>query len=284
MIKLHEVAIMRPPRTEIKNLQDSVEVSFVPMASINEENGKIESMMTRALREVSKGFTFFRENDILFAKITPCMENGKVAVARNMKNGIGFGSTEFFVIRPHDPKLVDWLYYFLRRKSFRNIAKANMGGTVGQQRVPKQFMEDVSIPFPSSTGKRERIIESIESLLRLVDEAKSMREIVNQDSRALIPSTLGNLFNEAFEKKYHYTELKKCFRTIKSGSTPPKKNKTNFVTGEGIVFIKGEHLTKEGSVIMDESNLRINRLNYPVGDCANNQGSSSDKYRWPSSR
>jgi len=169
---LSEVCEINPPRKEIKNLPEDLEVSFVPMNAVNEVTGEIKNSLIRTLKDVKKGYTYFREGDVLFAKITPCMENGKAAIAKNLVNGIGFGSTEFHVLRPLNEVTPEWIFHFIRQKSFRKIAARYMTGSVGQQRVPKEFLEKARIPVPSIslqkslTNHLNRIKRKIEYLLR----------------------------------------------------------------------------------------------------------------------
>jgi len=131
-----------------EDFPDDREVSFVPMSAVNEHTQSIEKMETRELGSVKRGYTYFRNGDVLFAKITPCMENGKVAIARDLKNNLGFGSTEFHVIRPTEKVLSEWIYNIIRHPSFRAIAKTKMTGSAGQKRVPKEFLERYEIPIP----------------------------------------------------------------------------------------------------------------------------------------
>ena len=105
-------------------------------------------MSLRQVAEVEKGYTYFQEGDVLFAKITPCMENGKCAIAKRLVNGIGFGSTEFHVIRPKESVTSEWIYYYLRQETTRKKAKRSMTGSAGQKRVPSLFLQDVEIPLP----------------------------------------------------------------------------------------------------------------------------------------
>jgi len=124
-----------------------IEVSFIPMQNVSEK-GDINTSEIRQLSEVKKGFTYFRENDVLFAKITPCMENGKGAVAKGLKNNIGFGSTEFHVIRPTNKVNSVWIYTYTTFKSFRKEAERKMTGSAGQKRVPIRFFENYEIAIP----------------------------------------------------------------------------------------------------------------------------------------
>lgn len=123
-------------------------VSFVPMVGVDEHSGKIIAAYEKSLEEVSKGYTPFIEKDVLFAKITPCMENGKSAIANNLINGVGFGSTEFHVIRPSKFSTSEWILWLVRRQEFRKLASNSFTGTAGQQRVPSSFLKDYVVPIP----------------------------------------------------------------------------------------------------------------------------------------
>ena len=131
-----------------RDINDETMVSFVPMPAVSED-GKIDCSDIRPYKEVRKGFTYFAENDVLFAKITPCMENGKGAVARGLENGIGSGSTEFHVLRPIAGKSNPyWLYIITMFDTFRVGARKVMTGTGGQLRVPIGYLNDYPISLP----------------------------------------------------------------------------------------------------------------------------------------
>lgn len=122
--KLGECTVINPKKSMDTRLKEDLIVSFVPMASVGED-GSIDTSEKKLYREVKSGFTYFIEGDVLFAKITPCMENGKGAVAINLYNGIGFGSTEFHVIRPLEGFTNPvWLYNLSVSKKFRLEAEA----------------------------------------------------------------------------------------------------------------------------------------------------------------
>lgn len=120
MKKLKDICIINP---KSPSLDDALTVSFVPMPKVG-ENGEFDSSDIKEYRDVKKGFTYFQEGDVLFAKITPCMENGKGAIARSLENGIGYGSTEFHVLRPI-PEYVtsEWMYYLMSWPYFRKEAE-----------------------------------------------------------------------------------------------------------------------------------------------------------------
>ena len=115
-----------------KELSNELEVSFVPMEGVLESGG-ISNMEKKNLGEVKKGYTYFADGDVLFAKITPCMENNKGAIAEGLINGVGMGSTEFFVLRPKDSLDKDFIYYLSMSKTFRRRAERWMQGSAGQK-------------------------------------------------------------------------------------------------------------------------------------------------------
>lgn len=170
MTTINQIADINPRHQ--RNLEDSMPVTFVRMPSISETTWKFESTEDRLLGQVKKGFTHFAEGDVLLAKITPCMENGKAAVASNLINGLGCGTTELHVLRPLggiDPK---YIYHFIHRDSFREEAARNFTGTAGQLRVPVSFVSDVQIPLPPLNEQR-RIVAKLEKLLSRVDAAQA---------------------------------------------------------------------------------------------------------------
>lgn len=131
-----------------RDINDELMVSFVPMPAVSED-GKIDCSDIRPYKEVRKGFTYFAENDVLFAKITPCMENGKGAVARGLEGEIGSGSTEFHVLRPIEGKSNPyWLYILTMFDLFRVGARKVMTGTGGQLRVPIGYLKDYPVSLP----------------------------------------------------------------------------------------------------------------------------------------
>ena len=165
---LGDVAFVNPRDREAAELPSDLLVTFVPMAAVDGDVGAITEPRQRPLADVRKGFTSFADGDVLFAKITPCMENGKAAIARNLINGRGFGSTEFHVLRPHADTLPEWLFYFVRREEFRREAKANFAGTAGQLRVPVSFVADHLLPLPP-LAEQHRIVAAIEEHLTRLD-------------------------------------------------------------------------------------------------------------------
>ena len=148
MVCLGSLCIINPKKSQEKRLSSDLRVSFIPMTAVT-ENGGIDVSETKTYNEVKTGFTYFAEKDVLFAKITPCMENGKGAIAQRLCNGIGFGSTEFHVLRPIPGQSNPyWIYSLTSFPQFRQDAASNMTGSAGQRRVPASFLETYKVSAP----------------------------------------------------------------------------------------------------------------------------------------
>ena len=169
--RLTDICELNPRPHAADRPDDDTAVTFVPMSAVDEHGGVINKPETRMFAEVAKGYTSFRELDVLFAKVTPCMENGKAAIARNLENRLGFGSTEFHVLRPTEVVLPEYVFSFIRQKAFRDRAASAFVGTGGLQRVPPDFLSRVKIPLPT-LPEQQRIV----NLLRQADELRSAKQ------------------------------------------------------------------------------------------------------------
>lgn len=173
--------ILNPKKSELKNISENFEVSFIAMPSIS-KNGNIDTSIIKKYYDVKKGFTYFAENDVLFAKITPCMENGKGAVAVGLKNKVGFGSTEFHVLRPKENLNSVWLYTLTSMKNFRIEAERKMTGSAGQKRVPISFFETYKLGIPPIDLQNQfaNIVKQIDTqkvkLQKNLEEIKKLQE------------------------------------------------------------------------------------------------------------
>jgi type I restriction enzyme S subunit len=156
------------PRFNWKKTTDDIEITFLPMRCVEELTGHIDLSFTRKLSEVKKGYTPFRDGDLLFAKITPCMENGKVAIVHGLKNGIGFGSTEFHVIRLHELLPREFFFFFLVREELRKDAQRDMTGSAGQLRVPVNYIRQIPICLPP-LAEQHRIVTKVKELFTRLD-------------------------------------------------------------------------------------------------------------------
>ena len=190
-VPLEHVALVNPKDKELLSLPDDTLVSFVPMRSVSEVTAGITTQFVRPLSEVRRGYTVFKNRDILFAKITPCMENGKCALATGLTNGLGFGSTEFHVLRAGPNLLPEFLRYFVRSKSFRIAAKQHMRGGAGQQRVPDDFVRKEPMPLPSLVDQR-RIVE----ILDQADRIRRLRAKAHDHANRIIPALFVKMFGD----------------------------------------------------------------------------------------
>lgn len=168
-----------PSKKEISNLHN-MEVSFIPMDSLG-TNGKIAKQQIKNIDELRKGaYSYFRENDILLAKITPCMENGKCAIATDLKNGLGMGSSEFHVFRVDSTQVLPaFLFGYLNRRKIRDAAQKNMTGASGHRRVPIEFYKNLEIKLPSME-EQKKICERVDVLEReMADLESSLPDLPN---------------------------------------------------------------------------------------------------------
>ena len=176
-LRLEDIAVIRPSKDDIKKLSNETIVSFVPMAKLNIFNSDFTTDEERRLKDVKSGFTYFRDNDILLAKITPCFENGKAGIARNLKNGIGFGSTEYIVIRAKtDVVYPEWIFYHINTPDFINRGKNHMTGTAGQQRVDINYVKQYQIPVPS-LEEQKRILDKIDAEKKLIESSRELVKV-----------------------------------------------------------------------------------------------------------
>ena len=164
--RLGECCILNPRRPNIA-LCDTDKVSFIPMPAVSED-GYLVDMTGEEYGKVKKGFTYFENNDVLFAKITPCMENGKGAIVHGLTNGIGMGSTEFHVLRPiNGISSPYWLLALTRMPIFRERAAKNMSGTGGQKRVSASYLDHFMVGLPAIEEQRR-----FEAIYKQADKSK----------------------------------------------------------------------------------------------------------------
>ncbi len=204
-IKLNKISEINPT-LHISDLDDNCEFTYIPMRCVEEETGKIDLSVIEKLSKLKKGYKRFINGDIIFARITPCMENGKVAIAYNLKDGIGFGSTEFHVIRLNDDLPRKYYFYYLIQKNIRKDAQRNMTGTVGHLRVPSKFMKDIFVPF-APLIEQKKVIEKIDQHFIFINKVK---EIVNQNiikSNKLRQSILKFAFEGKFISQFHQDDI-----------------------------------------------------------------------------
>jgi type I restriction enzyme S subunit len=175
------------PRGESLAADD--QVSFVGMAELDPDTATARPRETRTFSDVSKGYTVFRDRDVLAAKITPCWENGKVGQAQ-LDHAIGVGSTEFHVLRPADGVHDRYLLHFLRQASVRRAGERRMTGSAGQRRVPVAFLENLELPLPPIVEQR-RIADILDRADALRAKRREAITLLNDLTRSIFQDTFG---------------------------------------------------------------------------------------------
>jgi type I restriction enzyme, S subunit len=188
VLRLRFQAKINPSRSELNNRSESLNVSFIPMESIHEYGGLTLDQM-RSIAEVSTGYTYFIDGDVITAKITPCFENGKGAIAENLINGIGFGTTELHVLRPRTNLNSRFLFYVTISHPFRHLGAAEMYGAGGQKRVPEDFVKDFRQPIPLLPEQRAIAAFLDRETVRidgLIEKKQRQIELLQEKRAALI--------------------------------------------------------------------------------------------------
>ena len=175
---IKDVVVFNPAKTEVKDFVG--DVSFVPMSEVQEHSIHFECKGTKKINEVYIGYTYFRESDVLIAKVTPCFENGKSGIARNLTNGIGFGSSEFFVLRAYNEIILpELIYCVISSNEFISQGKEHMTGTGGLKRLNKNFVLNYPI-FVPPMEEQKLIVQRIQQEYEIVEANKKLISIFEQ--------------------------------------------------------------------------------------------------------
>lgn len=203
------------------------------MEAVDEVLGEVTQTLTQPYSKVKKGYTYFENGDVIFAKITPCMQNGKHAVVSNLSDNFGFGSTEFHVVRPSEDTVSEWIHFYLRRKETIDAAVKTFTGAVGQQRVPASFLENLEIPVPR-TDEQRQIAARLKAQLAEVETARQAAQVQLRDARLLRARML-----KAFFAELDSAPKKRLgdYAPTTSGSTPSRGNKQYWQPAE-IAWVK----------------------------------------------
>ncbi|BDW99186.1 hypothetical protein MACH15_09390 [Maricaulis maris] len=201
-MRLRHLLQVAPSPTEVRHLPDDLEVTFAPMEALSDGLGGLDASRSRPLSEVAKGsYNYFADGDVLLAKVTPCFENGKKAVATGLANGIGFATSEVHVLRP-DPERIDrsYLRYLLSSEPFRAAGMRSMTGAGGLRRVSEAAIKDFVLPtadldtqkaiadvLDKETARIDQLIEKKQRLVELLGE---------REARAINDLLLGRFVNQ----------------------------------------------------------------------------------------
>ena len=173
--KIGEICTINPRKSELVDRSPDSLVSFVPMVDLNENRMLFQPMQEKLLAEVLGSYTYFADDDVLLARVTPCFENGKAGIARGLLNGVGFGSSEFIVLRCGDGVMPEWMYFCVTHPLFRNWAVHQMTGTGGLQRVPRSSVAGFQVPLPPLEVQQE-IVAEIKGYQKVIDGARAVVE------------------------------------------------------------------------------------------------------------
>ncbi len=178
--KLLSEVVFINPRTDLSSLNNNDKMSFIPMKNVSDDYGEVITLLDGEKAE-SKGYTKFKNGDLIWARITPCMQNGKSAIVKGLANGYGYGSTEYHVIRGKDKNVdIQFVYHLLRSKAILEDAIHHFTGSAGQQRVPKTYLENMILPVPPLKTQTEiaktisKMKAGIKSLQKQADENRKL--------------------------------------------------------------------------------------------------------------
>ncbi|HDZ3370793.1 restriction endonuclease subunit S [Pseudomonas aeruginosa] len=241
-VKLGDVATInpRPPR----DVDESQQVTFVAMASASED-GYLLASETRILSETRKGFTYFDSNDVLLAKITPCFENGKCLRPGQIPTDIGFGSTEFHVIRPDSEKLDGlYLFYLVWSEQFRFWGEKSMFGAAGQRRVGSDFLKGFEIPLPPLSEQKR-----IAAILDKADAIRRKRQQAIQLADDFLRAVFLDMFGDPVTNPKGWPTMRVdelC--AIVRGSSPRPQGDPRFYGGP-VPRLMVADLTRDGKLV-----------------------------------
>ncbi len=246
---LGDICTFRPPKSEARDrLGVNDPVSFVPMSELGINQKYFLAKETTPLSQVAGSYTYFADGDVLLAKITPCFENGKLGVADGLTNGVGFGSSEFFVIRPGHTLDKEFLYYFLSQPAVRQEGQRCMGGAVGQQRVPKEYLESLTIPVPPLPEQR-RIVAILDEAFEGIAAAKANAEKTLRNATGLLEQWLDSTLTQS-KAGWRHEQLADVCDVIRGSSPRPIKQ---FFTDDdnGVNWVKIADATRSGKYISE---------------------------------
>ncbi|MFZ3222769.1 MAG: restriction endonuclease subunit S [Rugosibacter sp.] len=265
---LADMCQIKPPKVEARNRISAKDlVSFVPMEDLGIDQKILVPTQTRPLEDVAGSYTYFADGDVLLAKITPCFENGKLGIAENLTNGIGFGSSEYIVFRPSSAVNKEWLYYFLSRESFRTEGAERMSGAVGHKRVSKEFIESYLIPAPP-LPEQHRIVAILDEAFDGIATARTNAEQNRQNARALFESHLQSVFTARGEG-WVVTTIDELSTNLDSKRIPITKGvRTSgeypYYGASGIVDYVADYIFEGDTLLISEDGANLLARSTPI--------------------
>jgi len=265
-VKLGEICEINPTRPRGLSRDDDSQTTFVPMPSVDARLGKITSPEIRPFSEVRKGYTYFEENDVLFAKISPCMENGKHSIASDLIDSFGFGTTEFHVLRAGSLVIPGWIHKFLRQPKISEEAVEHFSGSVGQQRVPAEYLSNLEILLPP-LPEQKRIVGILSDRLTAIDKARAAIEAQLKAAKALPAAYFRQVFDSPEAQKWKRKKLGDVC-DISTGTTPAT-NQSHYYEG-ATPFVRTSEIINN-VITQTETNITQQAINdyslklYPSG-------------------
>lgn len=273
--KLGDVCVINPSRPSGFHRAEDTPTTFVPMSAVDQTDGVIARPVVRPFSQVRKGYTYFGEGDVLFAKITPCMQNGKHAIARDLIDGFGFGTTEFHVLRPHDEVIAEWIHFFLRQPRILDEAEAAFTGSAGQQRVPEAFLTSLEIPLPP-LPEQHRIVAVLQEQMEAVAAARRAVGAQLKATRALPTAFLRDTFTSLDAlawPKQPFGELVENFDgrrvPVKMEDRRNRKGKYPYYGASGIIDYVDDFLFDGDYLLIGEDGANLVLRSSPIAFKAN---------------
>lgn len=268
--RIRNIAALSPGYSDGAPLSDEL-CAVVPMEFVSAD-GKIDGSSLQAFEDISSGLTIFEAGDVLFAKITPCMENGKGAYVENLPTRYAFGSTEFHVLRPNGFINPKFLYYYTFNPVFRAYAAENMSGAAGQKRVSSRFLKDTRLFLPPRK-EQERIAAFLDASCAAIDAAVAVKERQMETLHLLRKSVIMNAVTKGLShneqrdsgvewfgkipKHWKCRHLKRFTQRIQTGCTPPTDNPDYYMDGTIPWYAPGSY---DGDIDLHEPRKLINEL------------------------
>ncbi len=257
-VELGKVADINPRLP--KDADETQMVSFLTMSSVSEK-GEILNQEDRVLSEVKKGFTYFERNDVLLAKITPCFENGKAVYVDKLSHKIGYGSTEFHVLRPNSDLLdAKYLFYMVWNDRFRFLGEKAMKGAAGQKRVGADYLKEFKIPLPSLSEQKR-----IAAILDKADAIRRKRQQAIQLADDFLRAVFLDMFGDPMTNPKGWEEKK--WQDVLVIINGKNQRKVEALNGKYPIYGSGgkmgfadDYLCNENTVIID----RKGNINKPI--------------------
>jgi restriction endonuclease S subunit len=273
-VRLRYLLDVTPSKNEVRNREEEMEVSFVPMEAI-QAGGGLDLGATKEIVEVIDGYTYFRNGDVVVAKITPCFENGKGALAKGLTNEIGFGTTELHVLRPKEGLDRRYLFYLTMSHPFRKMGEATMYGAGGQKRVPDDFIRNLRWPTPPLDEQRaiaaylDRETERIDTLIK---KKERLIDLLEEKRTALISRVVTKGLDDDAEMKDSRVDWLGKIPT--DWEIVPFRYYCNIPKGQ-VDPERGEYQSR---ILISPNHVEQNSGNIRELETADEQGASSGKY------